>query len=146
LDSRYFYAAYDRTKVEFVSLVRHPIKEIAIRNAATVSGNVYESYCLALRLVNGKLQVVFSSLENGVEPRIGGVSRNQESSFSFKPATEAESGEIIQAATIGRGKHSYRIERSFAWSDDWEAFIEDGVARVQLNSGEKTDQQQSLSH
>jgi len=128
LDSRYFYAAYDRLRLEFASLVRPPLKELVVHNAATVSGNVYESYFLVLRLADEKLHVVLSRLENGSEPRTGGAARLQKSEFVVRPVADTRAAEIEETATISIGKRSYLVRRSFTWSEDWGAFVEDGVA------------------
>ncbi|MGE5113113.1 MAG: hypothetical protein ACM3JB_19805 [Acidobacteriaceae bacterium] len=132
LDSQYLYAAYDRSQLDFASVIHPYAQEIIVHNAATVSGNLYEAYFLVLRLTKTrKLKVVLSTLETGTEPRYGGTPRNQKSTFTITPASPTESGEINQLATIQVGSQSYTVRRVFEWSDEWQTFIEAGVQGIQ---------------
>jgi hypothetical protein len=109
------------------------LHEIVVHNAATVSGNLYEAYFVVLRLVDGRLHVAFNGLETAAEPRIGTARRSQKSTFTMIPASSKQSGEISQAGTVENGKQAYVIRRSFGWSEDLQAFVENEVPSVQRN-------------
>jgi len=133
LDTKYFYVPYDY-KVELASVLRPSTQEIIIHNAATVSGNLYEAYFIVLRLTKfGKLEVVLSSLETGMEPHVGGTPRDEKSTFTIIAASATDSGEIHQVATIEIGSHSYTIRRIFEWSDEWQRFVETGIEGIQAH-------------
>lgn len=120
IDSQYFRSANGRPSVGFVSLITPTEHEIVIHNVTSSSDNRYFAPFLVLRLIGNKLLVVFSSR---------GARENLKTTFTTIPASERQSGGISEETILNVG-HYYVIHRSFVWSDDRNAFVQDGAPKL----------------
>lgn len=127
LDTLFLYDAYNNATLAYQSLIRPGVQELVVQNAATVSGNLYESYFLVIRVVDGHFLTALAALETSGEPRIGSEPRSLKSTFTIQPATASELGEIDQVAHLMIGSRSFEVHSSYSWNDHLSAFAKDGA-------------------
>jgi len=129
LASRYFLVTRDHSRIELASLIHPTSQELVIHNVS-VPSNTHQSHFLVLRLVKAHLEVIFSGIESGIDTRAGDKPCKLSTTFTILPASGSQSGRIVEEAAAV-GSHSYVVHRSFSWSEDWQAFVEDGVFGVE---------------
>lgn len=127
LDSVDFYDPYDALHLRYQSLIHPGIQEIAIDNAATVSGNLYQAYFLVIRVISGHFKTALAIYETGYEPHFGSSPRILKSTINIHPATPTSVGEIAQLAKVTDGKRSFDVSSTYSWNESLGAFSKDGI-------------------
>jgi hypothetical protein len=112
---------YKPMNVEFRSVVAPPVEEIVVHNNAVFWGNAYLGHLLIVKLVRGRLQVVFSAMEEEYA-RMAQPFYSASSTFELKP------GEVTQTARYAESdstndKPSFTITRQFVWNKGLGVFL-----------------------
>lgn len=112
---------YKPMNIEFRSMVAPPVEEIVVHNNAVVWGNAYLGHLLIVKLVKGRLQVVFSAMEEEYA-RMAQPHYSASSTFELKP------GEVTQTARYTENdsnddKPSFAVTRQFFWHKGLGVFL-----------------------
>lgn len=131
LDTVPLWAVYDRLTIEITGLVDPPAQEIVVHNSCTLHGTgLYYGHFLVLKLIAGRLRVIFNALEQGVEAPYDGPSREQSSTFKLTPRSGKNSATIEETAQYKFGRASYTIVRRSLWDDSLKTFLTEVISEV----------------
>jgi len=116
----YLYDPGNSVRVELASLVTPSRRDIIVHNAPQETGEGNRPYLLVLGMRRGDFQVLMLIPEETV------------SSFTISPALGTKSGSIDKESWIKMEQCSYRIRRTFAWSEEFQTFFEERAATSPL--------------
>lgn len=130
--------AYDKLRVDVTSLLGPPVQQVIVHNHCTAHGSgIYYAHFLVLALVSGRLEVIFSALERGVEAPYDGAVREESSAFTLSPSTGDTRAIITDTTTYHVGKRSFSVQRSFVWDDGLRAFVAEAVDSVRFGKADR---------
>jgi hypothetical protein len=108
---------YEPMQVEFKSVVAQPVEEILIHNNAEFWGHAYLGHFLIVKVIDGRLQVVFSAMEKAYA-HMASPTFDASSTFQLTP------GSVIQTARYdNEGSPSFTVTRSFDWNETLRVFL-----------------------
>ncbi len=120
-----------------MKLVAPPVQEIVVHNNCTLYGSgLYYGHFLVLKLIAGRLRVIFDALERGVESPYDAQSREQTSTFDLRPGSKDTVASIGETAHYVFGDTAYTVKRSFLWDEGLRTFVEEVIGEVR--SGPET--------
>ncbi|HVZ23876.1 MAG TPA: hypothetical protein VG871_22535, partial [Vicinamibacterales bacterium] len=121
--------AYEPLQIEFKSLVRAPVEEIVIHNNSAQWGTgLYFGHFLIVKLLRGRLQVVFAATSKEIAAPPGGTDYEMVSTFQLQPSSEDASppsrpATVTQTAEYKIGGHVHTVVRKFNWNDTFSMFV-----------------------
>jgi hypothetical protein len=115
--------AYEPLKLEFKALVRPPVEEIVVHNNTAQHGSgLYFGHFLVVKLIEGRLRVVFAATAQ--ETVSGWPAPDRQISSSFRlDALGRDPATITQTSHYQIGNRSGTVIRSFAWDDRFLTFL-----------------------
>ena len=125
VDTLRFDSAYERLQLEFKALVRPPVEEIVVSNNVAVHGTgVYHDYFLIVKLIDGRLRVVFAATarESAHPWPAGAPEREIRSTFRLDAAGRSPAT-IAETRYYQIGNRAATLTRSFTWDDRLLTFL-----------------------